>query len=83
MNDHDLASCIRYLPDGAGASGASKRFIADKATRASIDRLLSQCPEKSSLVCLLCDRLTPDDKKDKTLGLSDNADAIVYHMEAK
>ncbi|PIL34375.1 hypothetical protein GSI_03150 [Ganoderma sinense ZZ0214-1] len=84
LDDHDLTSCIKYLRASRDTtSEAPKHVTADKATRERIEGLLGQCPETSKPACLLCDRLTPDDKKDDTLFLSDSADAIVYHMQAK
>ena len=83
FNDHNLASCIRYLPDGADTTEASNRVTADESTRERIESLLSQCPEKLLPACCLCDVLTPNDRKDDTLFLSPSADAVVYHMQAK
>ena len=83
LNDHDLASCIKYLPDGADTAEASKRVTADKSDRERIDALIGQCTETSSLACRLCDALTPDSRKGDTLFLAERADAVVYHMRAK
>ena len=83
LDDHDLASCIKYLPYGADTSEASNRVTADEATRERIEALLSQCPEKSLPACRLCDVLTPDDRKDDALFLTENVDGVFYHMQAK
>ena len=82
-NDHDLASCIIYLPDGADTSKASNRFMPDGAARERAILLLDQYPETLSPACRLCDSLTPDGKKDDTLFLSEYASAMVYRMQAK
>ncbi len=83
LNDHDLASCIRYLPEDEDTSGANSRVAADDSTRERINALLRRCPETLSPACRLCDALTPGNRKDNSLFLTANADAIVYHMEAK
>ncbi len=74
---------IKYLPEDADTSGANHRVAADESTRERINAFLRQCPETSSPACRLCDALTPDNRKDDSLFLTANADAIVYHMEAK
>ena len=83
LDDHDLASCMKYLPDGADTSEASNRVTADEATRERIEALLSQCPEESLPACRLCEVLMQDDKKDDTLFLTENVDGVFYHMQAK
>ena len=83
LDDHDLMSCVKYLPDGADTSAALNRVTADEATRERIEALLSQCPENSLSACRLCDILTPGDKKDDTLFLTENIDGVFYHMQAK
>ncbi|KAI1789068.1 hypothetical protein LXA43DRAFT_1022338 [Ganoderma leucocontextum] len=83
IDDHELASCIKYLPRGADTSQAVLRVHAEPDIRARIDTCLSQCPEKSRQVCCFCDALTLDEKKDFTLFLPDDADAVLYHMQAK
>ncbi|KAI1789116.1 hypothetical protein LXA43DRAFT_1183460 [Ganoderma leucocontextum] len=83
LNDHDLASCIRYLPEGADTSEATRRITADDSTRERINALLNQCSGTLLPACRLCDALTPDNKKDDSLFLTESADAVVYHMQAK
>ncbi|KAM5540086.1 hypothetical protein V8D89_006226 [Ganoderma adspersum] len=83
LDDHDPASCIKYLPEDADTSEANNRVVADEATRERIDALLRQCPKTSSPACRLCDALTPDNRKDDSLFLTASADGIVYHMRAK
>ncbi|PIL34378.1 hypothetical protein GSI_03153 [Ganoderma sinense ZZ0214-1] len=82
LDDHNLASCIKYLPEDADTFEGNNRVTADDSTRKRVDALLRKCPETSSPACLLC-VLTPDSRKDDSLFLMANADAIVYHMEAK
>ena len=83
LNDHDLASCVMYLPDGADTSEASKRFTPYEDARERAIVLLDQYLEMLLPACRLCDSLTPDDKKDDTLFLSEYASAMVYYMQAK
>ncbi|KAM5540152.1 hypothetical protein V8D89_006292 [Ganoderma adspersum] len=83
IDDHEVTSCIKYLPRGVDTSEAMKRVRADPDTRARIDTYLSLCPEKSRPVCCLCEALTPDDKKDSTLFLQEDASGVLYHMQAK
>lgn len=83
IDDHELASCIKLLPEHADTSEATERVRADPDVCTRVDTHLSQCPENSRPVCRLCDALTPDDKKDPTLFLSEDADVVLYHMQAK
>ena len=84
IDDHEpLASCIRLVPAGMDTSQAAERIHADADTRTRINALFSQCPEKSRPVCRVCDTLTPYDQKDSTLFLPEDANAVVYHMQAK
>ncbi|KAM5540166.1 hypothetical protein V8D89_006306 [Ganoderma adspersum] len=85
VDDHDLSSCIKHLPDGADTAHAWKRVRADPNACARINALLGQCPQNSRPVCCLCAALnTSDDwKEDSTLSLPESADAVVYHIQAK
>ena len=83
IDDHELASCIRYLPRGVDTSEAVGRVRADPDTHSRINAYLSECGEKSRPVCSLCEALTPDGMNDSTLFLQEDADAVVYHMQAK
>ena len=83
IDDHELSSCIRYLPRGVDTSEAVERVRADPDTRGRINAHLSKCEEKSRPVCSLCEALTPDGMKDSTLFLPTDADAVVYHIQAK
>ena len=84
IDDHEpLSSCITLVPERMDTSQAAERIHADTDTRTRINALFSQCPEKSRPVCRVCEALTPDDQKDSTLFLPEDADAVVYHMQAK
>ncbi|KAM5540153.1 hypothetical protein V8D89_006293 [Ganoderma adspersum] len=83
IDDHELASCIRLVPERMDTSQAAERVHADTNTRTRINTVLGQCPEKSRPVCRVCEALTPDDWKDSTLFLPEDADTVVYHMQAK
>ena len=83
IDDHELASCIRYLPRGVDTSEAVERVRADPDTRGRINAYLSKSEEKSRAVCSLCEALTPDGMKDSTLFLQEDADVVLYHMQAK
>ena len=58
IDDHELISCINYLPRGTDTSRAVTHVHrdADPDTRTRIDVLLAHCREKSGLmpVCRLC-----------------------------
>ena len=82
MDDHDLVSCIQYLPNDADTSEADIRVIADESTHERVNTLLCRCSEMSP-ACRLCDALTPDKLKDDSLFMTATVDAIVYYMGEK
>lgn len=89
INDHhDLASCIKLLPEGADTSAASARVSVGPQATARIDSFCAIRPEGARLVCSLCAAVmdpakvaAPDVKP--YLSLRRGASGIVYHMQAK
>lgn len=49
VDDHELASCIRLLPERADTSEATERIGTNPDVRARIDTHLNQCPEFHSV----------------------------------